>query len=98
MKWSDIMWAEHPFSSSHCARLSSGEYTVSIVTEINEPGLYEVAILNDNQNFVNLPGIHLISDDEPFDDVLRYQTKEEVIGIVRKIESITGKEPLNVYS
>lgn len=97
MKWSDIMWAEHPFSSAHCARLSSGEYTISIVTEINEPGLYEVAILNDEHTFINLPGIHSV-DSDPFDDVLRYQTKEEVVGIIRKIESITGKEPLNVYS
>jgi len=92
MKWSDIMWAKHPFSSAQCARLSIGEYIVSIVTEINEPGLYEVAILNDSQ-FITLPGIHPQDDD----DVLRYQTKEEVVGIIRKIESITAKEPLNVY-
>ena len=97
MKWSDIMWEKHPFSSAHCARLKSGEYTVSIVTEINEPGLYEVAILNDDNHFVNLPGIHSV-DEEDFDNVLRYQTKEEVVGIIRKIESITTKEPLNVYS
>ena len=91
MKWSDIMWERHPFSSAKCARLSTGDYIISIVTEINEPGLYEVAILNDSQ-FITLPGIH--NDD---DDVLRYQIKEEVVGIIRKIESITAKEPLNVY-
>ena len=96
MKWSDLMWQKHPFSSVLHARLSFDEkYELSIVQEINEPGLYEVAIFLDG-DFVQLPGIHAESDDY-LDDVLRYQTREEVVGIVRKLESITGKSPLNVY-
>ena len=97
MRWSDIMWEDHPFSSAKCARVKCDPYTVSIVTEINEPGLFEVAILNDEHTFVTLPGIHPV-DSDPFDDVLRYQTQEEVVGIIRKLESITGKSPLNVYN
>ena len=37
-------------------------------------------------------------DDEFIDDVLRFQTREEVVGVVRKLESITGEVPLNVYN
>ena len=97
MKWSDLMWQKHPFSSALHARLSFGdEYELSIVQEVNEKGLYEVAIFLDG-NFVQLPGIHPDGGDEYLDDVLRYQTREEVVGIVRKLESITGKSPLNVY-
>ena len=96
MKWSDLMWQKHPFSSAQHARLSfDGEYELSIVQELNEPGLYEVAIFLDG-NFVQLPGIHPESD-ELLDDVLRFQTREEVVGIVRKLESITGESPQNVY-
>ena len=97
MKWSDLVWQKHPFSSVLHARLSFGdEYELSVVQEINEKGLYEVAIFLDG-NFVQLPGIHPESDDDLLDSVLRFQTREEVVGIVRKLESITGESPLNVY-
>lgn len=97
MKWSDIMWEDHPFSSAKHSRLSFGdEYELSIVQELNEPGLYELAILQHGE-FIQLPGIHP-EGDELLDDVLRFQTQEEVVGIVRKLESITGKSPLNVYN
>ena len=96
MKWSDLIWQKHMSGSLLFARLSFGDdYELSILQEVNEPGLYEVAIFL-NGYFVQLPGIHPESD-ELLDDVLRFQTREEVVGIVRKLESITGKSPLNVY-
>lgn len=96
MKWSDLIWQKRVSGSILFARLSFGdEYELSIVQEVNEKGLYEVAIFSDG-NFVQLPGIHPESDDL-LDDVLRYQTREEVVDIVRKLESITGESPQNVY-
>ena len=96
MKWSDLIWQKSVSGSLLFARLSFGDdYELSIVQEVNERGLYEVAIFLDGY-FVQLPGIHPESD-ELLDDVLRFQTREEVVGIVRKLESITGKSPLNVY-
>ena len=97
MKWSDIQWRKHQYTSAQHSRLSFGdEYELSIVTELNEPGLYELAIFQHGE-FIQLPGIHP-EGDELLDDVLRFQTQEEVVGIVRKLESITGKSPLNVYN
>lgn len=97
MKWSDIMWEKHQFTSAQHSRLSFGdEYALSIVQELNEPGLFEIAIFKDDE-FIQLPGIHP-EGDELLDDVLRFQTQEEVVGIIRKLESITGKSPLNVYN
>ena len=96
MKWSDLTWQKHSFSSAQHSRLSFGdEYELSIVQELNEPGLYELAIFQHGE-FKQLPGIHP-EGDEPLDDVLRFQTQEEVVGIVRKLESITGESPKNVY-
>ena len=97
MKWSDLVWQKHPLSSALHSRLAfDDDYELSIVTELNEKGLYEVAIFHDGE-FVQLPGIHPEGDDDLLDDVLRFQTREEVVGIVRKLESITGKSPSNVY-
>ena len=96
MKWSDLIWQKRVSGSILFARLSFGDtYELSIVQELNEAGLYEVAIFQDG-NFIQLPGIHPESD-ELLDDVLRFQTREEVVGIVRKLESITGESPQNVY-
>ena len=97
MRWSDIMWQKHPYSASMMARLSFGTYELSIVEERGETDLFECAIFELGE-FVQLPGIHPEPTDTGWDDdVLRFQTREEVIGIVRKLESITGKAPLNVY-
>ena len=91
MKWSELHW-KATFAGAQQARLRFGdEYTLSIVTEINEPDLFELAIFSGDR-FVTLPGIHHL-DDELFDDVLRFQTREEVVGIIRKLESITGEQP-----
>ena len=96
MKWSDLMWQD-TFAGAQQSRLSFGmRYELSIVTELNEPDLYECAIFSCD-DFVKLPGIHPEGDDDLIDDVLRFQTRIEVIGIIRKLESITGEVPLNVY-
>ena len=94
MKWSDLQW-KATYAGAQQARLRFGnEYTLSIDTEINEPDLFELAILS-GELFVTLPGINQ-SDDEIFDDVLRFQTREEVVGVIRKLESITGEQPKGV--
>ena len=96
MKWSDIHWSKHLYSDSKTARLAFADYELSIVEENGEPDLFECAIFRDG-NFIQLPGIHPHPEEGVlWDDVLRFQTREEVIGIVRKLESITGKVPLNV--
>lgn len=96
MKWSDLMWQD-TFVGAQQARLSFGnEYELSIITELNEPDLFELAIFV-GERFVKIFGIHPELDDDS-DDVLRFQTREEVIGVIRKLESITGEVPLNVYN
>ena len=97
MKWSDLMWRD-TFAGAQQSRLSFGtQYELSIVTELNEPDLYECAIFS-GDDFAILPGIHPEGDDDFLDETLRFQTRIEVIGIIRKLESITGKSPLNVYN
>lgn len=94
MRWSDINWQKHGIiEGRQHAHLVFGFFTLSIITE-DEEALYECAVLNEAGNLVNLPGINQYTDDWT-DDVLRYQTKEEVIGCIRKLQSITGKEPQN---
>lgn len=96
MKWSDIVW-KTTYAGAQQARLSFGdEYQLSIVTELNEPDLYELAIFSDDV-FIQVEGIHLEGDDEFLDDVLRFQTREEVVYAVRRLESMTGEAPQNVY-
>lgn len=96
MKWSEIHWTRHDILPSRTARISCGVYEISIIEEIGEPGLYELAVLHKG-DLCQLPGIHAMTDDWG-DDVLRYQTREECIAVVRKMEYITGKEPENANS
>jgi hypothetical protein len=92
MRWSDINWQTHGIMEGRQhAHLVFGAFTLSIITE-DEEDLYECAILNETGNLMNLPGINEPTE-EWDDDVLRWQTKEEVIGVIRKLESITGQPP-----
>lgn len=96
MKWSELHWKD-TFAGAKQSRLAFGdEYVLSIVTELNETDLFELAVFSGDY-FAILPGIHPEGDDDFLDEVLRFQTREEVVHAVRRLESITGKVPQNVY-
>lgn len=65
------------------ARATYGAYELSVILE--EPKtLYEAAILLEG-HFVQLPGIH-----QKENDIIPGLTPENVTGIMRKLQSITG--------
>lgn len=87
LQWSDIEWSKHELMPSQQARLKIGQYSLSIISEVTDSSLYECAVFVRGR-FVQIKGIHP-EGAEWQDDVLRYLTQEEVLGIVRKLESIT---------
>lgn len=91
MRWGDIDWTVHEFTHRKCARIQVGELTLSIIAE-QEPDLYEVAIMESaTRQFVSLYGINDAWDD----DVIRFVTAEEVIGLIRKVGAINGADAHN---
>ena len=96
MRWSEIEWTKHDLMPSHQARVKVGEYTLSIITEVTDSSLYECAVFIDGV-FVQVPGIHP-DQEEWSDDVLRFLTKPEVVGIARELEALTGARPQNAES
>ena len=93
LQWSDIDWSKHDLMPSQQARLQIGRYSLSIISEVSNSSLYECAIFVQDR-FVHVKGIHP-EGAEWQDDVLRYLTQEEVLGIVRKLESITQTHAYN---
>jgi len=91
MRWKDIIWKSHGSLPNRLhAQIVVGVYRLSVITE-SEADLYECAIMSDvHGDFITLPGIM-----EEEDDVLRYQTQEEVVGLIRKLETIDGTPPKN---
>ena len=67
-----------------------GAYQLSVILE---PGksLYEIAVFDTDNNFVQLPGIHATNTDF-VDDVIPYLTEEQVTGIMLKLSCIAGAE------
>lgn len=65
-----------------------GQYKLSVILEERKT-LYEVAIF-EGDNFVQLPGIHGIPEDEDdyIDDVIPYLSPEAVTGIMKKLSFI----------
>lgn len=65
-----------------------GQYKLSVILEERKTR-YEVAIF-EGDNFVQLPGIHGIPEDEDdyIDDVIPYLLPEDVTGIMKKLSFI----------
>lgn len=84
-----------PYTGKGCYLQFGEEYALSIITGSGsystESQPYEVAIFR-NEAFCRVPGIS-----NPDDDVVGYLTEEEVNGIILKLYTITGKEPVQCF-
>ena len=71
------------------ARYGFGAYQLSVI-KIPEKKFYEIAIFDEQKNFVQLPGIHPqpIDEDDYVDDVIAGMTPEEINGVIAKLQSI----------
>ena len=71
------------------ARYGFGDYQLSVI-KIPEKKFYEIAIFDEQKNFVQLPGIHPqpIDEDDYVDDVIAGMTPEEINGVMAKLQSI----------
>ena len=83
-----------PFLDGVHLLLDFGQYELSIVQHSRSyggtKGLYEVCVFEGN-NLVELPGITL-----PGDTIKGYLKLSEVVGIVKKMHTITKVEPKKV--
>tara|TARA_B100000674_G_scaffold48825_1_gene33731 strand:- start:2369 stop:2653 length:285 start_codon:yes stop_codon:yes gene_type:complete len=73
------------------ARYGFGDYQLSVIKE-PEKKFYEIAIFDEQKNFVQLPGIHrqIIDEDDFVDDVIGGMTEQDVTGVMAKLTSIQG--------
>ena len=90
--FADIPFKETTMPKGIQALLSfGGEYELSIVKNESSYGnakdLYEIAVFKDNDQ-VELPGIT-----QEGDTVKGFLTKDEVVGIIKKMHLITGADP-----
>ena len=71
------------------ARYGFGDYQLSVI-KIPGKKFYEIAIFDEQKNFVQLPGIHRqpIDEDDFVDDVIPGMTPEEINGVIAKLQSI----------
>ena len=90
--FADIPFKETTMPKGTQALLSfGGEYELSIIQNEasygNAQGLYEIAVFKDNDQ-IELPGIT-----QEGDTVKGFLTKDEVVGIVKKMHLVTGEDP-----
>lgn len=69
------------------AQLEVGKFELSVVDMKGNGPMYEVAIIA-NGDFVQLPGIHPNYGKEGSDDVIHYQTADDITEIIQKIHQI----------
>ena len=92
MRFKDLKFTATNMPKGVQSVLHFGDYELSIVKNEmsygNKQGKYEIAVFNDVDQ-VELPGIT-----EEGDTVKGYLTEEDVSGIILKMHSFTGKEPV----
>ena len=93
MKFEDIKFVDTDMPKGTQALMKFGDkYELSIIQNEssygNAKGLFEIAVFH-NGGLHELPGIT-----EPGDTVKGFLTKENVIGIVKKMHLITGCDPI----
>ena len=92
LRFEDLKFFDSPEGVKR-ARAEFGKYSLSVILE---PGknLYEAAILDENLDFIQLPGIHRTPEhDEDFvDDVLPYKDEQEITGIMLKLACISEQK------
>jgi len=94
MKFEDLEMLETDMPNGVQAILDFGDYELSIVKHDmsygGKQGLYEIGVFK-NAGMVELPGIT-----QPGDSVKGFLSPEEVNGIITKMTSITGVEPVQI--
>ena len=92
MKFADLKFKNTTMPDGIQSIVHYGDYELSIVKNEmsygNAQGKYEIAVFNDVDQ-VELPGIT-----EEGDTVKGWLTEEDVSGIMIKMHSFTGKEPV----
>ena len=88
----DIPFKETTMPKGKQALLSfGGDYELSIIQNESSYGnaqdLYEIAVFKDNDQ-IELPGIT-----QEGDTVKGFLSKDEVVGIIKKMHLVTGAEP-----
>ena len=77
----DLVFIED-YSGIKRSRMTIGKYVLSVILEPRK-SLYEIAVLDEYDNFVNLPGI-------TNDDVVPYLTEDDVSIIMKKLMCLVG--------
>ena len=94
MKFEDLKMLETDMPNGVQAILDFGDYELSIVKNDvsygGKQGLYEIAVFK-NAGMVELPGIT-----QEGDSVKGFLSPEEVNGIITKMKTITGVEPVQI--
>ena len=88
MRFQDLTFVEQDTGIKQ-ALVPIGNYKVSVILE---PGktLYELAIFDDLNNFIQFPGIHPAFGEKYSSDVIPYLSPEQVSGLLLKIKTIVG--------
>jgi hypothetical protein len=88
MIFEDLKFEETSYGGIQ-AKAIFGDYELSVIKEPNK-SLYEVAVfLGVDGPFVQLPGIHKVGGEPPYDDVIPYLSQEQVTVIMKKLATIT---------
>ena len=93
MRFTDLQFLPHPVKAGGIqAKVQMGPYEVSVVDLTGKGNHYELAIFNDGR-FVQLTGIHRDPLNEIYwvDDVIHYQSPDNVEGILLKLALIIGE-------
>jgi hypothetical protein len=93
MKFEEIKFESTDVPNGVQALMQFGEYELSIVKSDfsygGKQGLYEIGVFKDNE-MVSLPGIT-----EEHDTVKGFLSEDNVVGIIKKMSTISGVFPAN---
>ena len=93
MKFEEIKFESTDVPNGVQALMQFGDYELSIVKSDfsygGKQGLYEIGVFKDNE-MVSLPGIT-----EEHDTVKGFLSEDNVVGIIKKMSSISGVFPAN---
>ncbi len=93
MKFEEIKFESTDVPNGVQALMQFGDYELSIVKSDfsygGKQGLYEIGVFKDNE-MVSLPGIT-----EEHDTVKGFLSEDNVVGIIKKMSTISGVFPAN---
>jgi hypothetical protein len=94
MQFKDIQFNETKMPKGIQSLVDFGDYQLSIVKNDfsygGKSGLYEIAVYKDDEQ------IEMLGITEQGDTVKGFLSTDEVVGIIKKMHLVTGKEPKQV--